>query len=263
MSFLKIDNPNERDAKVKEFLQAKQKIKENNLIERVGNLDTQREYEKVFKPITKLLPEKDTINKTEQPLAIEARAINEPLAIEAAETNEDQIIGPMAANYLRQYLRKDADTTFGIYNKDNALFIGDSPIEVRDNDLIVKNKEYKGTEGLWELIVKNNPSKFNQEDKDNYEEIITQTNAFYQDNDPTNKRVKSSRSNKWKNFIKPIYEKSKETTGSGLLERFDLLMASKNAGNTGLSEELKQILNSLKMEGIINKEQYRYLLTII
>ena len=113
---------------------------------------------------------------------------------------------------------------------------------------------------MWELIVKNNPSKFNQEDKDNYEEIITQTNAFYQDNDPTNKRVKSSRSNKWKNFIKPIYEKSKETTGSGLLERFDLLMASKNAGNTGLSEELKQILNSLKMEGIINKEQYRYLL---
>ena len=48
--------------------------------------------------------------------------------------------------------------------------------------------------------------------------------------------------------IKPIYEKGKETTGSGLLERFDLLMASKNAGNTGLSEELKQIVNGLKKE---------------
>ena len=51
MSFLKID-PNKRVALVKEFLQTKRNIQMRSLKEKVDDLDTQRELEKMFKPIT-------------------------------------------------------------------------------------------------------------------------------------------------------------------------------------------------------------------
>ena len=51
MSFLKID-PNKRDALVEEFLKTKRNIQMRSLKEKVDDLDTQRELEKMFKPIT-------------------------------------------------------------------------------------------------------------------------------------------------------------------------------------------------------------------
>ena len=52
MSFLKITDPKKRDFLVNEFLKTRQNIQQNVLSERVGDLSTQYELSKLFKPVT-------------------------------------------------------------------------------------------------------------------------------------------------------------------------------------------------------------------
>ena len=77
-------------------------------------------------------------------------------SIQAAETDQDidtsiVILGTVAENYLRQFASKeDVDKTFGLYDKHGEFFIGDSPVKIEGDDIIVKDKEYEGTLDLWE-----------------------------------------------------------------------------------------------------------------
>ena len=52
MSFLKITDPKKRDSIVNEFLKTRQNIHQNFLSERIGDLSTQYELSKLFKPVT-------------------------------------------------------------------------------------------------------------------------------------------------------------------------------------------------------------------
>ena len=52
MSFLKITYPKKRDFKDNEFLKTRHYIQHNFLSERVGDLSTQYELSKLFKPTT-------------------------------------------------------------------------------------------------------------------------------------------------------------------------------------------------------------------
>ena len=54
MSFLKITDPKKRDFIVKEFLKIRQNIQHNFLSERVGDLSTQYELSKLFKPVPEM-----------------------------------------------------------------------------------------------------------------------------------------------------------------------------------------------------------------
>ena len=52
MSFLKITDPKKRDFIVNEFLKTRQKIQQNFLLERLGDVNTQHALSKLFKPVT-------------------------------------------------------------------------------------------------------------------------------------------------------------------------------------------------------------------
>ena len=54
MSFLKITDPKQRDFIVSEFLKTRQSIQQNFLSEPVGDLSTQYELSKLFKPVTNM-----------------------------------------------------------------------------------------------------------------------------------------------------------------------------------------------------------------
>ena len=103
-----------------------------------------------------------------------------------------------------------------------------------------------------------------------------------QNNDPTSTKPKGSRGQKWRVYVKPIWDMYKtsediEKDGSGtsraakplilpsdpsaLLERFDLLVASKQAGNTGVQNEIVSILDELLRQKIIDRNQYKNMLT--
>ena len=72
-----------------------------------------------------------------------------------------------------------ADKTFGLRDKDGRFYIGNKDAKIKDNNIIVGDKTYTGTPGLWELIVARSPDNktFTNGDYDNYAKIMHSTNA--------------------------------------------------------------------------------------
>ena len=50
-----------------------------------------------------------------------------------------------------------ADKTFGLRDKDGKFYIRSKEAKIKKNNIIVGDKEYAGTPGLWELIVARSP----------------------------------------------------------------------------------------------------------
>ena len=73
MSFLKIKDPIKKDLIVEEFLKTKKNIQEKFITERLGDINTQRELSKLFKPIT------ETQKDIKESLVSELRPIKESL----------------------------------------------------------------------------------------------------------------------------------------------------------------------------------------
>ena len=63
-------------------------------------------------------------------------------------------IGDIAEQYLRKFASvSDADKTFGLRDMDGKFHIGNNEAKIKENNIIVGDREYVFTPGLWELIV--------------------------------------------------------------------------------------------------------------
>ena len=284
MSFLKISDPKKRDFVVQEFLKTKRNIQQHSLAEKTGDQEFATQMSKMFKPLIDTQREvvKEVIENMPSLPAITFPAFP---SIRAAHDDDDESqeeeptnIGSIAGKYLMKFASKDGvDKTFGLYDKDGAFYMGDKQVLISGNNLIVNDKEYQGTPGLWELITSKTPDSeiFTDGDYEQYQNILVETNAMRQNNDPTSTKPKGSRGQKWRVYVKPIWDMYKtsediEKDGSGiilpsdpsaLLERFDLLVASKQAGNTGVQNEIVSILDELLRQKIIDRNQYKNMLT--
>ena len=67
--------------------------------------------------------------------------------------------------------------------------------KIKENNIIVGNKEYEGTPGLCELIVAWSPDDniFTNGDYDNYAEIMHSTKALRRNNDESEKNRKPTK----------------------------------------------------------------------
>ena len=284
MSFLKISDPKKRDFVVQEFLKTKRNIQQHSLAEKTGDQEFATQMSKMFKPLIDTQREvvKEVIENMPSLPAITFPAFP---SIRAAHDDDDESqeeeptnIGSIAGKYLMKFASKDGvDKTFGLYDKDGAFYMGDKQVLISGNNLIVNDKEYQGTPGLWELITSKTPDSeiFTDGDYEQYQNILVETNAMRQNNDPMSTKPKGSRGQKWRVYVKPIWDMYKtsediEKDGSGiilpsdpsaLLERFDLLVASKQAGNTGVQNEIVSILDELLRQKIIDRNQYKNMLT--
>ena len=115
MLFLNVTAPKKRDFIVNEFLKRRQNIQQNFLSERVGDLNTQYELSKLFKPVTDMQKDlKGGIVSELKP--IRERMKNLPMAItfpqfpsitasdDDGEEEEDVFIGDIAEQYFRKRL---------------------------------------------------------------------------------------------------------------------------------------------------------------
>ena len=117
------------------------------------------------------------------------------------------------------------------------------------------------------------PKDFTKEDYENYAKLMIKTNALHRDNDPNSLYPESSKSYKWNNILKDIWKNKAEYEGKGvsfissnpnaLLERLDLLLASQEAGHTGVRNELVSICDELKRQGVLDTKAYKKLNSII
>ena len=279
MSFLKITEPKKRDLIVAEFLKTKKNIQRNQLAERLGEQDAMAQFTRQYKPITdvqKDLSQNILSEIKNLPKAIDfPRTYNEYTpAIEGAD-DDIEMIGPIASKYFRKSFSKDkdADKLFGIYNNKGKFYIGDTRIGIIDDNIIVDEKEYQGTPGLWELITMKLPDDevYDDEDYKNYAEILVNTNALKRDNDSESRTPKANKSWKWNHLLKQIWNERGKYEGRGvviipsdpnaLLERLDLLMASKGAGNTGVGNEIVSICDELKRQNVLDVNAYKKIMS--
>ena len=285
MSFLKISDPVKRDFIVKEYLELKKNIRDNMLSERTGEQQLQTDLSKIFKPITKtqkatareiteeLKPIKEGIENLPQAITFPAypsiQASEKPL-----EGEDTPYIGEVAEKYLRKFATKGAaDTTYGLYDRHGNFYIGNKPVVIIDNDIVVEGEEYEGTPGPWELIVSKNPTDYTDDDYDNYARLMIKTNTLHRDNNPYSNYPKSSKGQKWKRILKTIWDYRGEYEGRGvvvilsdpnaLLEKLDLLLASQEAGHMGVRNELVSICDELKRQGVLDTKAYKKLNSII
>ena len=324
MSFIKVKDPRKREELIKDFIETRKRIKDNFIARKVGEAEYQTGLTKLFKPVTEtqkaatkeiteaqktaaekitkeLLPIKTGIEGLPGALSFPTYPtleMTEGEPIPAVEmTQEQKFLGSIASKAFEKYTTSEgADKVFGMVKKDKYYYIGDKPIKIKGDNIIIDDKEYPGTEGLWELIISKKPQEglYTGDDYLNYGRILKQTNAIYQGNDPNNTKPKSSSSDKWKQLIKPIWENIKEskkppeegkgkgkgkrkrqedpqpgTSGTGLkilpsdpnalIDRFDLLFSSQKAGHTGVRNEIISILDELKRRGVISVQEYKKL----
>ena len=94
--------------------------------------------------------------------------------------------------------------------------MGNERVQINGNNLIIKQRQYIGTEGLWKLLTLKNPGDVSKNDYDHYEQIMLQTKAFLKD-DGT---VKSNKGKKYDSYVKPIYNWGKKNSPLSLKPNF-------------------------------------------
>ena len=287
MSFLKISHPAKRDAMVKEYLELKKNIRDNLLSERTGELELQTDLSKFYRPITEtqkatareitegLKPIREGIEKLPQTIG---KARGEEEEEEEEYDEEDESIGKIAMHYLN---KPNTDKIFGVRKINGHHYIGNKHVIIKnDNIFLPDGSGFIGTPGLWGLITSKDPVKdnldWNRNDKQLYDILMTKTNALLKNYNPNNPYPRSSRIIKWKNILGPICNKEPSKEGyqgkgvvvipsdpNALLERLDLLLASQDAGHTGVGNELVSICDELKRQGVLDTKTYKKINSII
>ena len=325
MSFIKVTDPRKREELIKDFIQTRKRIKDNFIARKVGESEYQTGLTKLFIPVTEtqketakeiteaqkataekitgeLLPIKESIGELatkEDIQKVPMKVFNQIFPSLEFKSSDVMELGTLAVySLIEAFTNEGVDKTFGLYAKNKKFHIGDKPITIKDNDIIIEGKTYIGSPGLWELITSKDPKNFTEDDYINYIDLLVQTNTIHQKNNPNSPKPKSSTSKKWTTLISPVWEHIKEskkplpkegkgkgkgkkrqedpqpgTSGTGLkflssdpnalIDRFDLLFSSQNAGHTGVRNEIVSILDELKRQGVLKTNEYKKLNSLI
>ena len=288
MSFFKIRDPTKRDQTVKEYLELKKNIRGNLLSERTGEQQLQTELTKFYRPITEtqkattreitegLKPVREGIENLPQVM----QSIGEAKGNAKGEASPENL-GDIAYKYIYEKKTYPRDITFGISEgKDGQYHMGkqknkenEKIVTIAYNNIIVDNEKFRGTPGLWELIMEKYPKNYTREDMDENKDLLKKTKALHRDFNPFNPNPRGSTGEKWNAILAPIWYEMKGYDGKGivimpsdpnaLLERLDLLLASQEAGHTGVGNELVSICDELKRQGVLDANTYKKINSII
>jgi len=117
-------------------------------------------------------------------------------------------VGPLTSPYLMPYVykRRVLDTQYGIHKDGDEFKIGDSPMLVdQDGDIMIKENEFRGSKGLWELLTRKNVNKEHVTLDDlRKQKILLLTNAHLEGYQPGGV-INVSRGKKFREIIAPLY----------------------------------------------------------
>jgi hypothetical protein len=188
--------------------------------------------------------------------------------------------------YIEKLKRSTAgfDTTYGVYqNTDGKFYMGNSEVHFPPGQISLKRGntalgKYPVSDQLLDLIFLKQPkalqhlNKISEDTLKIYYNLLTTSNAIFHSFNPT-LAFKTSNSHKYTKIIKPLI-RSQKTGGNltllnnkvlnsrkidyvywnkpkELINRLRLLWGSKQAGNTGVDNEIISIIEELREEGII------------
>ena len=135
----------------------------------------------------------------------------------APEKEEPYDLIEIADKYLNETIPYARDRTFGIRKIEGLYYIGNNQATIFNNNILIDDEKFRGTPGLWELIMKRRPYNYTKEDHDNYPRLMIKTNALHQDYDPNNPHPRSSKGTKWDEILGGIWKRKKYMRERGSL----------------------------------------------
>ena len=259
MAFIDITDPKKRDAIVADYLSTIKHVQQQNEDERTVGLQKNIELEKTFKPII-VATEKSTAAITK-----ELEGLKRPTTIQRNRKWDENTASTAIDYYLNEYNKDNLDKYYGIQrDKNNELVMGEKKVIVDENSNIqVDNTTYKGTTGLWSLIMLTAPkdNTFTERDLEEYRELALRTNVM---NHPLSVGDRGRPTTTVKRRMLESITQSKEGTGiqflpgdiRGLHTKLNLLLAEFHAGNTSTRNEIVSILDELLRRKRISREEY-------
>ena len=303
MSFYRITDPQKRDAMVQGYLATIKRMKQRNFEDRLGDLAHQSERYESFNPLIESnVKTSEAITNELKPMKKEIEDLNRHLKDENALVTrgrkkrkiDEDVRRPV--NLLLEGDRSRQDMYFGIQKDSNDHFVlGNKEVEIDDdNNIQVDGVKYKGNSGLWSLIMDISPSRYTNDDYEDYKRLVLQTDLI---NNPRGVQTNSKpeRTNKYKNYLVKIAAEEHQTkkeeeedededeeeeeeeeeeergrgiqflpsTIKGLFEKLKLLAAEFIAGNTTTRNELTAVLDQLRKRNSITEKEYTTINTLI
>ena len=196
------------------YIDIQKRIKKRSMDERVGNVDRYRDLESHYEPIIKSQREmREDIVHHLQPIHKGLVGVNEQMRVKQEQQplrarKRTRTISPLANPLADEYFKRlqqqdrDIDTTFGIYiTRDNVPRIGDKAIKIDGDDIIIADRVYEATPGLWSLITEKKTISYTREDLIVHRDIMEQTNALHREYDRNNHLPRASGSPKWRKIL--------------------------------------------------------------
>ena len=268
MAFIDIQDPVKREQTVQDYIKNIKEIRQRKENQKVWGITEQRNIEKVFQPVVQ------ATEKSASQITSEIKNLKE-------QPKEGKPVSRTLDYYLNQLDKAKLDQYFGIYEKDGIYMMGDKEINVdKDDNIHVDEVTFKGTKGLWRLVMMKKPDVYDKEDIRDYQELIIRTSVLDFPH-TTNAADRPRNTAKYKfltqNFT-PVDsdgekdgEKDEETdekkdgTGivflpgdiRGLIEQLHLLLAEYRAGNkVATKNQIVAILDQLLKRNYLTQEEY-------
>jgi len=179
--------------------------------------------------------------------------------------NYDSIINPLNGQCIDNWFKSnDFDRIYGPKKSFNGkITLGEKNIKFTKDTLFIDDTTYTLTPGLIGLVFLKNPT-YTPNDLEVYKSILAQTSAHLC---ADKKKIKTNTGKKYKTIISNVF-KSGEGYNQVILQKHNLvywndpnelvcrlrtLLASQEAGNTGVSNEILSIYEELYEAGIIKR----------
>ena len=268
MAFIDIQDPTKREQIVQDYIKNIKEIRQRKENQKVRGIAQRRDIEKVFQPVVQAT-EKSASQITSEIKNLQEQPKEQP--------KNEKPISEALDYFLNQYDKAKLDQYFGIYEKNGIYMMGDKEIKVDEHDNIhVNEASFKGTKGLWRLIMMKKPKVYEPEDLRDYQELIMRTSVLdvpHTINSADRPRNTAKYKFLTQNFT-PVdsdgekegeAEEKKDGTGiiflpgdiRGLIEQLHLLLAEYRAGNkVATKNQIVAILDQLLKRNYLTQEEY-------
>ena len=292
MPFINIKDPKKRDAIVAEYLATVKRHQDRGITERAQDLTGTEEINRVLEPVVRSTAKStEAIAKELIPIREEIQVLNDRITAkpnlekEEAEQqqqqqqqHEEEVKQP-ESNIVQLFYQKlpeeKLDKYFGIVpDGEHHYKMGKTRVQIDGSDILIDDTRYKGSKGLWSLIMRRVPSDFSHEDLITYRDLVLKTNAMaYPNNLRPGSNVKSTK--KWRKIF-PLFDtldedspnSSEQETGEGIIQflpgdikgletKLNYLLAEYRAGNR------LSILGELMRRRKISRKEYKYINTFL
>ena len=274
MAFIDIQDPVKREQTVQDYIKNLKEIRQRKENQKVRGITEQRNIEKVFQPVVQ------ATEKSASQITGEIKNLKE-------QPKKGKPVNRTLDYYLNQLDKAKLDQYFGIYEEDGIYMMGDKEINVdKDDNIHVDEVTFKGTKGLWRLVMMKKPKVYEPEDLRDYQELIMRTNVLevphttkssdrprnttkYQFLTTNFTQVESGEddSEEEKGNEKEAWKEKDQKKGTGivflpgdirgLIEQFHLLLAEYRAGNkVATKNQIVAILDQLLKRNYLTQEEY-------